>query len=141
MIVYKNDHMENHSSLLSIKERRLFQRCYVNYISYIYEDNAFQSANVINMSEEGLCVTITRNHKVGETINLKVKCLLSKEKDEMGDAYIYFKGKCIWIFNKGKHLYTAGLRIVSISREDLHKLKNHIQILYLLPSGENGVLA
>ncbi|MCK5706231.1 MAG: PilZ domain-containing protein [Candidatus Aureabacteria bacterium] len=117
-------------------DRRKYKRISVSYFSDISSDLHPFHVTVSNISEKGLCVNSPRCIDNEKILDLKVNCQVQFGSNVVKQFCIYLKAKMIWIYKDADDHFKCGCKILK-SSEDLHNLKNHIQILYLQNFAEN----
>jgi hypothetical protein len=112
-------------------ERRTYSRVPVKYLAVVIGGNEFYYATVQNISEKGLGIRTPHCFELGEIIKIKLNCHYSFGDNILDQFTIMINAQVMWVRVEIENVYLAGLRILDACHEDLHKLKNHIQILYL----------
>ena len=114
-------------------ERRLYPRYTVHYLCDVYLGDEVLFATVLDISENGIGITLPKEFYEGEVLNLKINCkLINKQEKTLQKINIYLRAKIVWIKEEGK-MFKAGLHITDISYDDLNKLREHIEYLANLP--------
>ena len=112
-------------------ERRGFKRVPVKYLAHINNSDGNLYATVLNISEKGIGLRSPHNFESNEILNLKVNCYYSFGDNVIEQFYIYLKTQIIWSIPERENVFLSGLRILGSYNDGIHKLKNHLQILFL----------
>ena len=112
-------------------ERRTYQRVQVKYLAHINDSDGNLYATVLNISEKGLGLRSPHNFAPDQILNLKVNCYYSFGDNVIEQFYIYLKAQVIWSLPERENVFISGLRILGSYNDGIHKLKNHLQILFL----------
>ena len=107
-------------------EKREHPRFHVQYLTQVYYHNEELGAAVIDISEGGAGLLLSKKIPEGEELTLKIKCGPSKNIIKE----IEVKTKVIWAEEKNEEdFFRTGLQITDISPEDFTALQKNIQEL------------
>ncbi|MBN1521833.1 MAG: PilZ domain-containing protein, partial [Candidatus Aureabacteria bacterium] len=112
-------------------ERRCCARLPVKYLAQLANGNKNIYATVVNISEKGLGIRIPHCLIIGDRINMKVNCYFSFGNNILEQFYVYLKVQVVWVLEESENVYLVGLKILDSYNDSIHKLKNHLQILFL----------
>jgi len=112
-------------------ERRLCCRIPVNYLAEVDHQKMISFATVTNISENGFGIRIPCVLKNKDIIKIKMKCFYSFGGNILEEFPLTFSAKVVWAKEEKQNCFLGGLQIMDTHSSDLHKLKNHLQILFL----------
>ena len=112
-------------------ERRCCKRIPVKYLAHISKTHQNLYATVLNISENGLGIRSPHSFRLGEILNIKINCYYSFSDNIIEQFYIYLKVQIIWTVEEKENVFLSGLKILDSYNDGIHKLKNHLQILFL----------
>ena len=123
--------MDNAAYDLTYSERRCCQRMPVMYMTNLSNGSKPCYVTASNISEKGIGIVSPHCISSGKIVDLKVKCYLSFGGNFVNQFYLDLTAKTIWSIQEGENKYRCGLKIINFSGDVIHKLKNHLQILFL----------
>ena len=107
-------------------EKRFYPRFTVHYLADVYMGDEILFATVMDISENGIGISLPRKFFLGEILNLRINCnLINDARGELTKVNIYMRAEVIWI-DKKDDFYRSGLKISDIAYDDLVKLRDHI---------------
>ncbi len=123
--------MQNMAHSITKLDRRNVLRSPVNYLADIYKTKKHLYATVLNISEHGLAIRTPCALKPGEVLKLKINCYHTLGKIIIEQFNLTLTAQTIWTLEEREKMFKCGLRILNTNGDSIHKLKNHIQILFL----------
>ena len=123
--------MQNMAHSITKLDRRNAPRTPVNYLADIYKNKKHLYATVLNISEHGLGIRTPCSLKPGEVFKLKINCYHTLGKIIIEQFNLMLTAQTIWTIEEREKMFKCGLRILNTNGDNIHKLKNHIQILFL----------
>jgi hypothetical protein len=110
-----------------IRERRMYPRCRVDFVSEVYDGSEILFTTVVNLSEVGVGILLPKEFEEGSLFDLRIDYRLCESMlTKFERLNILIKAKLIWLKNIDGE-FRGGLEIVTIESADLEKLRMHIR--------------
>ncbi|MCK5706228.1 MAG: PilZ domain-containing protein [Candidatus Aureabacteria bacterium] len=123
--------MISENNNFEIIDRRHSPRFRVDYLANISSSFENIFATVIDISENGIGIILPKEFYVGDQINVSISSdLYQEKKPDLIKFNINMETEIVWIKkDDDKNMFRAGLKIISMEKEDLKKLRDHVNNL------------